>query len=74
MGYKNDKAVIFSLIKRVDYSKTQVQIDFDLGYDMGDYNFGAGDSAELRKKIRDTIAIIKIQFNGVFDEECNTIK
>lgn len=72
MEYNNDKEVIFALMRRVDYNKTFEEIDYDLGYDMGDYSFGKGDSNELRTKIVDAIKFMKIQFDKVFDENNNT--
>ena len=72
MEYNNDKEVIFALMRRVDYNKTLEEIEFDLGYDMGDYSFGNGDNRELRKKIKDAIKLIKIQFEDIFDDNGNT--
>lgn len=72
MSYDNDKHVVFSLIKRVDYNKSVEDIMFDLGYDMGDYNFGKGDNQVLREKIINSILFLKTQFDGVFDDQLNT--
>lgn len=74
MGYSSDKEVVFALMKRVDYNKSVEEIHHDLGYDMGDYNFGEGDSKELRAKIKTSINFLRNQFKGVFDENNNTIK
>ena len=74
MAYDSDKEVVFALMRRVDYNKTWEEIEYELGYDMGDYNFGQGDGKELRKKIIDTIKFMKIQFDGVFNEINNTIR
>jgi hypothetical protein len=70
--YNNDKDVVFALMKRVDYNKSWEEIDHDLGYDMGDYNFGKGDNRQLREKIVDTIRQIRLHLIGVFDDEGNT--
>lgn len=74
MQYSSDKEVVFAFMRRVDYNKTWEEIDFELGYNFGDYNFGKGDTAnsELRRKIKDTIKFMKIQFDGVFDDNDNT--
>jgi len=72
MEYNNDKEVVFALMRRVDFNKTWEEIDYDLGYDMGDYSFGKGDGKELRTKIVETIKFMKIQFDKVFDENNNT--
>mgnify|MGYP003643545382 CR=1 FL=1 len=72
MGYNNDKEVVFAFISRVNYNQTWEEIEFDLGYDFGDYNFGKGDSKELRQKIKESIKFMKIQFDKVFDDEKNT--
>ena len=72
MNYKNDKEVIFALMRRVDYNNTWEEINYALGYDMGDYRFGNGDDRELRKKIVQAIQQLKIQFDKVFDDEGNT--
>jgi len=72
MSYNNDKEVVFALMRRVDYNKTIEEILFDLGYDMGDYSFGKGDGSELRKKIVDSIRLLKLKFDGVFDDNGNT--
>jgi hypothetical protein len=72
MEYKSDKDVIFSFMKRVDYNKTWAEIEHDLGYVFGDYNFGKGHDSQLIQKISDTIKFMKIQFDGIFNENHNT--
>jgi hypothetical protein len=72
MGYNNDKEVVFAFMRRVDYNQTWEEIEYQLGYDFGDYNFGKGDSKELRLKIKDSIKFMKIQFDQVFNEDNNT--
>jgi len=72
MGYSNDKEVVFTFIQKVDFNKSWEDIEWELGYYFGDYNFGKGDSKELRQKISDTIKFMKIQFDGIFDENDNT--
>ena len=72
MEYRNDKEVIFALMRRVDYNKSWEEIEFDLGYDMGDYSFGNGDNRELRAKIIGSIKFMKIQFDTIFDDDNNT--
>ncbi len=74
MGYSSDKEVVFALMSRVDYNKSIEEIHHDLGYDMGDYNFGKGDGKELRAKIITSINFLRNQFKEVFDENNNTIK
>lgn len=74
MEYNNDKEVVFSFMRRVDFNDTWENIEYSLGYDFGDYHFGKGDSPALRKKIIDTIKFMKIQFDGIFDENLNTKK
>ena len=74
MNYNNDKEVVFAFMRRVDFNQSWEDIEYGLGYDFGDYHFGNGDGTELRKKILDTIKFMKIQFDGVFDEENNTRK
>jgi hypothetical protein len=72
MAYSNDKDVVFSFMQRVDYNKSWEEIEYELGYDFGDYNFGKGDSNELRQKIKNCIKFMKIEFDNVFDEKSNT--
>lgn len=72
MGYNSDKEVVFALMSRVNYNQSWEDIEFALGYDFGDYRFGKGDSSELRKKIKETIKFMKIQFDGIFNEDNNT--
>ena len=72
MGYNSDKEVVFAFMRRVDYNKSWEDIEFGLGYDFGDYQFGKGDGKELRKKIKDSIKFMKIQFDGVFNDDNNT--
>lgn len=72
MGYNSDKEVVFSFLRRVDYNDTWENIEYQLGYDFGDYRFGNGDSEELRKKIKRVIKQIKLEFEGVFNEDNNT--
>ncbi len=74
MSYKNDKEVVFALMRRVDYNQSWEEIEYGLGYDMGDYNFGKGDGKELRLKIIESIKFMKSQFDGVFNNENNTQK
>jgi hypothetical protein len=74
MAYNNDKEVVFAFMRRVDFNKSWEEIEYGLGYDFGDYNFGKGDSRELRTKITDTIKFMKIQFDNVFDDDNNTVK
>lgn len=72
MSYNNDKEVVFAFMRRVDYNQTWEEIEYQLGYDFGDYNFGKGDSKELRLKIKDSIKFMKIQFDQVFNQDNNT--
>ena len=74
MEYNSDKEVVFAFMRRVDYNQTWKEIEFGLGYDFGDYNFGKGDTPELRQKIKETIKFMKIQFDGVFNEDNDTVK
>lgn len=70
--YSSDKEVVFALMRRVDYNKSWDEIEFGLGYDMGDYAFGKGDGRDLRTKIVASIRFMKSQFDGVFNDEDNT--
>lgn len=72
MSYNNDKEVVFAFMRRVDYNQTWEEIEYQLGYDFGDYNFGKGDSKQLRLKIKDSIKFMKIQFDQVFNQDDNT--
>jgi hypothetical protein len=72
MEYNNDKEVVFALMRRVDYNQTWEEIEYQLGYDMGDFDFGRGDGKELRRKIMETIKFMKIQFDKTFDDKGNT--
>lgn len=74
MEYNSDKDVIFAFMQRVDYNQTWEEIEYELGYNFGDYRFGDGDSSELRSKIKETIKFMKIQFDKVFDDKNNTVK
>ena len=73
MEYNSDKEVVFAFMRRVNYNKSWEEINFGLGYDFGDFNFGKGDTSELRQKIEDTIKFMKIQFDGIFDKDNNTV-
>ena len=72
MKYKNDKDVVFAFMRRVDYNKTWEEIEDEIGYYFGDYNFGKGNDSKLIQKISDTIKFMKIQFDKTFDENGNT--
>lgn len=72
MGYNSDKEVVFAFLRRIDLNKTWEEINHDMGYDFGDFHFGKGDGKELRTKIRETAKYLKIQFDGVFNENNNT--
>jgi hypothetical protein len=72
MGYSSDKQVVIAFLNTIDFNKTWEEIEYDMGYDMGDFSFGKGDGKELRKKIKDTAKFMKLQFDGVFDEQGNT--
>jgi len=74
MAYNSDKEVVFSFLQRVDFNEPWDKIEFGLSYDFGDFRFGDGDTRELRAKIVETIKYLKIQFDGVFDDNNNTIK
>lgn len=72
MSYNSDKDVVFAFLQRINFNKEWKDIDYGLGYDFGDFNFGKGDGKELRNKIRETVKYLKIQFDGVFNEDNNT--
>jgi hypothetical protein len=72
MKYKNDKEVVFVFMRRVNYNLPWEEIEYQLNYDFGDYNFGKGDDAKLRQKIKDSIKFMKIQFDKVFNDDGNT--
>ena len=72
MGYSSDKQVVFSFLSRIDFNESWEDIEYGMGYDFGDFNFGKGDSKQLRQKIKETAKYMKIQFDGVFDENNNT--
>jgi len=72
--YNSDKEVVFAFMRRVDYNQTWKEIEYGLSYDFGDYDFGNGDSKELREKITESIKFMKDKFDGVFNDDDNTIK
>ena len=72
MAYKNDKEVVFAFMRRIDYNQTWEEIARGIDYDLGDFNFGKGDSKELRDKIVQSVKFLKIQFDNTFDDKGNT--
>jgi hypothetical protein len=66
--YSNQQSMIFNLLKNIDYSQTWEQIDYDLGYNLGDYNFGNNDK-ECRKLVRSSAKMLWAIFNGVINSK-----
>lgn len=40
MHHDSIKAMIFYFLKRIDYNKSWEDIEYGMGYDFGDFNFG----------------------------------
>lgn len=65
-SYSNQQSMIFNLLSNIDYSETWEEIDYGLGYNLGDYNFGKNDS-ECRKLVRQSAKLLWATFNGVLN-------
>jgi hypothetical protein len=66
--HESTKAMMFFLLKRIDYSKSWERIEYDLGYDLGDYSF---ENKECYKKVRALAKHIWVELNGFIDENGN---
>lgn len=56
---------MFYLLSSIDYNQTWEQIEYGLGYDLGDYRFADESSYQ---KVRDTAKAIWTQLQGHFDD------
>jgi hypothetical protein len=69
--YSNQQSMIFNLISHLDYSKSWDEIEYGLGYDLGDYNFGQND-VECRKMVIDGAKVLWAVFNGRLNTDGDT--
>lgn len=68
--YGNQQAMIFNLVSNIDYSQTWEEIDYGLGYNLGDYSFGKNDG-ECRELVRQSAKLLWTVFNGVINSYGN---
>jgi len=66
--HDNQKSMLFYFLERINYNDTWENIEYGMGYDLGDYCFT---NPELREKIYRLARQIHIELNGVFNKEGN---
>lgn len=67
MTHPNTQAMIFNIVKGVDYSQTWEDIEYGLGYTFGDYAFQNHEAIELTTQlVKHSWCILngKIKSNG----------
>lgn len=68
MTHENVKSMIFYFLERIDYSKTWEEIEFEIGYDLGDFNF---ENKECYAKVRSLVKHTWAELNGFLDSKGN---
>ena len=68
MVHKTEQSQMFYILKSIDYSKTWEQIEYDLGYDLGDHLFRHNDTYQ---KVRDAAKNLWVVLNGYLNSNGN---
>lgn len=61
MTHESEQAQIFYILKHIDYSQTWGEIEYGLGYDLGDHRF---QSDKTYQKVRDAAKNLWVVLNG----------
>jgi hypothetical protein len=68
MTHENTQAQMFYILKHIDYSKTWEEIEYGLGYDLGDHRF---ENRETYNKVRLAAKNLWVVLNGHLNSEGN---
>lgn len=71
MRHENEQAQMFYILERIDYSQKWEDIEYGLGYDLGDHRF---QSNETRSKVRFAAKNLWVVFNGFLNKKGEPIK
>lgn len=71
MTHSNQQQQFFYLLKNIDYSQSWEQIDYGLGYDLGDHVLGDNNQqdGEIKEFVRSTAKILWASLNGRFTKD-----
>ena len=69
MTHESEQAQVFYILQRIDYSQTWEQIEYGLGYDLGDHWFKNKDTYD---KVRSAAKHLWVEFNGFFTSKGNS--
>jgi hypothetical protein len=65
MKHISEQVQIFYILSRIDYSKTWEQIEYELGYDLGDHYF---ERKEAYAKVKEAAKHLWSVFNGFLEK------
>ena len=63
------KSMVFYFLERINYNQTWEEIENDLSYDLGDFNFGF--KKEIMEKVKRLAKQNWIELQGYFNAEGN---
>lgn len=70
MTHKNDQEMIFNILKNIDYSKEWKEINYELGYTLGDYSFENPDTYTI---VRQSAKNLWVILNGHLNQDGNAL-
>lgn len=53
-NYKNEQEMLFAFLSTIDYSKTFEEIEYDMGYDLGDWAFMIIPTSTIKQLVKST--------------------
>lgn len=65
MEHENEKQMIFHFLRCQNYNQTSNQLEFCMGYDLGDYSM----SKEGYKLAKELAHLLRQRLTGVFDDD-----
>jgi hypothetical protein len=68
--YDNDKSMLFNFLSSCDYNKNSNDLEFDNGYNLGDYSHSKKEFYQLASELSQ---LLRARLRGVFDENGNII-
>jgi hypothetical protein len=71
MTHQSEQAQMFYILKRIDYSQSWEDVDYDLNYDLGDYRF---QSDETYSKVRLAAKSLWVVLNGHLKTDGNPVR
>lgn len=66
MTHESEQAQMFYILKHIDYSQTWKEIEYGLGYDLGDHRF---QSDKTYQKVRDAAKNLWVVLNGYLNSD-----